>query len=127
MIKLAAALVTACVAIADPSYSASFDCHPIGSDKCPEAVICGSAAISSLDEQLASLYESLLEKISPARQEQLKDEQRLWIRGRNVCKCNASCIESQYRERIQELTKFSDTGRLKVGYEEEPNTNTDPS
>jgi hypothetical protein len=42
MIKLAAALVTACVAIADPSYSASFDCHPIGSDKCPEAIIFGS-------------------------------------------------------------------------------------
>jgi hypothetical protein len=45
MIKLAAALFTACVAIADPSYSASFDCHPIGSDKCREAVICSSAAI----------------------------------------------------------------------------------
>jgi uncharacterized protein len=119
--RLSAIVVTVCVISVEAGYGASFDCRPIGrAGKCPKTVICSTKMISSLDEQLASLYDSWLNKTPPAQREELKQEQRLWLNERASCQCDASCIEDQYRMRIQQLTEIGNaTAQLTIGYDNE--------
>ena len=101
-LSLAFSFATPALAQAD---SPAFDCAK-ARDGSIEKLICGDAALSSLDHQLAEVYEAATRKAVNEHTPTLKAEQIGWIRGRNDCwKSNdkRSCVEADYRHRIVSL------------------------
>lgn len=84
------------------SYSASFDC-----DKATtfvEETICANLNLSSLDNELAFFYGNAL--LNASNKENLKEEQKAWLKKINkICK-DTSCIEKDYQNRINTLTSI---------------------
>jgi uncharacterized protein len=104
-------------ALAAPSEVSSFDCSKVQADV--EKLVCGDAALASLDRKLAEVYRSAQAKSRGPLMRQLREEQRGWVKGRNDCwKANGQetwitatwtvntvrgCVDAQYRMRIAEL------------------------
>lgn len=85
------------------SYSASFDCQK--SKTFIERTICASPKLSSLDDQLALVYMRALESTSD--QNEIRKNQRNWLRNiRNVCQ-NEECLIQTYEQRIQSIFLIS--------------------
>ncbi len=68
-----------------------------------EQVICGSRRLSQLDVTMTQIYTLLYNRLSRRQGSALRNTQRQWLRTRNGCGANASCIENAYVTRIQQL------------------------
>ena len=104
------------------AYAASFDCAKAGTKV--EKLICSTPSLSKLDSDLADLYKDALRKEPATRQEQVS-----WIKDRNKC-ADAACLETSYKERMDELTNFivrSDRNALAVSDKNKQATTTLPS
>jgi uncharacterized protein len=66
-----------------------------------EKSICDSKVLSGWDEFFARVYRFAREKEQDT--EQLKVEQRAWLKERNRCKDDRACIENAYTDRLQYL------------------------
>ena len=83
----------------------SFNCSAVTADSIA-AMICNDASLSSLDRQLALVYNAALEKGHNEHPPLLKAEQRGWIKGRDECwKSDAvkACVSASYSTRIATL------------------------
>lgn len=78
--------------------AASFDCSQAKS--AVDQTICHHPELSDLDEQLAEAYKNALVRSSDANQ--LKNQQRDWIKQRNACK-SAACLKQAYEFRLNFL------------------------
>lgn len=81
------------------AFSASFDCSKASSPM--EKNICGNEVISYLDNTLSTVYKKAVSK-NPS----VRDEQRKWIKERNLCKTD-DCLIDSYQSRI-DMLKHSD-------------------
>ncbi len=81
--------------------SPSFDCARAGTPT--ERAICGSVELGDLDTEMAALYRSLRASGSAARRQQLLDTQRAFLRVRNACGGDESCLQAVYASRIADL------------------------
>lgn len=79
--------------------SASFDCSQ--ASRKIEVIICSDSRISELDEMLGYIYTEALK-----RDVSVRASQREWIKGRNACDDDRSCIIDAYEKRIQEVQVF---------------------
>jgi len=82
-----------------------FDCRKAGTRTVPQ-LICGDAALSALDRQLAGVYGAAVKKATNERPPVLRASQRGWIKGRDDCWKSTdvrACVETAYRQRIAEL------------------------
>jgi len=83
--------------------AASFDC--VKASTLIEKIICSNSTASSLDEQLNTIYKTVLEK--SLDKESLKKQQRLWLKtSRNSCQ-SADCVIAAYSERISHFQHLS--------------------
>lgn len=94
------------LSLASPLCAAapSFDCAKASSDI--EKLICRDGELAELDRSLAELYSVVLKNTPGSAQNQLKAEQRGWIKGRDDCwKADdlRTCVADEYRFRIDEL------------------------
>jgi uncharacterized protein len=85
--------------------AASFDC---GKARTPtEKLICSDARLSQSDERMAAAYATALRlapRISPEEAQDLRRDQRAWLRElQNLCK-DVPCLTGEYADR----TKFLD-------------------
>jgi uncharacterized protein YecT (DUF1311 family) len=83
------------------SYAPSFNCDE--NKGASEQAICGSARLSRLDVELANLFGLVRGRLSTQQGIALRNAQRDWIKQRNACGWDASCIEGHYVRRIQQL------------------------
>lgn len=67
-----------------------------------ENTICANKGLYELDTQMGSVYRTLMNAASPAQVE-LKRSQRQWLKVRNECVEDVSCLDQHYRERLQAL------------------------
>ncbi|HAF45131.1 MAG: hypothetical protein A2100_00130 [Sideroxydans sp. GWF2_59_14] len=81
------------------AHAASFDCAKAGTKV--EHIICNDPQISHMDEQLAQNYKTALQDQSNAKLG--KQEQRQWMKERNVC-ADVACVQEAYRKRIAQLS-----------------------
>ncbi|RON49295.1 hypothetical protein BK666_06890 [Pseudomonas frederiksbergensis] len=79
--------------------ASSFDCTSAASPS--EKAICADAYTSNLDKQLGELWSVTLPKVADPKA--LKTDQRQWLKQRNQCTDNLSCLRQQYQMRITEL------------------------
>jgi uncharacterized protein len=76
-----------------------------------EKLICAEAALSRLDEQLATAYDNAMRRLSPQRAQELDEEEEIWVVQRRRCGANYSCIERRYLDRLAELAAIASAAR----------------
>lgn len=96
-------LLAALPALADSPREASFPCK--GKLSQVEKAICDSAALSTLDAQVADAWKRASKLSDGAAGRKLKAAQREWIKTRNSCGTDQPCIEKAYRVRLEQLQK----------------------
>jgi uncharacterized protein len=96
-------------------FAASFDCSKARSSM--EKAICGNTELSTLDEELASVYKNARLQLSPTSINILVTSQRSWLRfvstycfidtnaGSVSMPEASSCLIDAYKDRIKDLTK----------------------
>jgi len=80
--------------------AASFDCAKAST--AVEGSVCGNPSLSALDEQLAATYKQA--RSVSSNPDAILTEQRSWIKTRNACGANISCLTAAYQQRIAALT-----------------------
>lgn len=82
------------------AFGASFDCTVA---KLPvEKLICADKTISSLDDEMSSLFEISITRATDEGAK-LKAQQRVWLAKRNKC-VNVDCLRQSYEAQIRELS-----------------------
>lgn len=79
----------------------SFDCSRALT--ATERQICGRDHLSSLDREMATLYGSVVGSGDARLRVAIGLWQKTWLRQRDICGADATCIDRQYRGRIAEL------------------------
>lgn len=67
-----------------------------------EHTICANKGLYELDGQMGTVYRDLM-KVSVEAQPELKRTQRLWLKARNDCAEDVTCLEHSYRDRLKFL------------------------
>nr|WP_252191696.1 lysozyme inhibitor LprI family protein [Pseudomonas sp. MG-9] len=87
--------------------AAGMDCAKASS--AVENTICANKGLYDLDAQMAAAYSKLMKSTSDTKAE-LQIAQRLWLKARNQCAEDVSCLNQRYRERLELLqTQWTDT------------------
>ena len=86
-----------------PALAASFDCGKAGNTL--EHTICDDAFLNAADGQMGDLYRELRTSLAKPQQDELKQEQRDWLKQRTkFCTADdAVCLLSMYQQRIADL------------------------
>ncbi len=85
------------------SYSASFDCDKASTET--EKLICSDSKLGFMDEDLTSVYASLMSTYPPEERVSIKDGQRAWLSDRNkTCQSVEECRDV-YSKRVDDLRK----------------------
>ncbi len=107
--------------ICGAASAASFDCTHAAADT--EKLICGNAALSTLDTDLETKYGAVLRKLSPTGVQIVTAGQREWVQlvrrscassdvfGKHLFDDRALCLVKLYRARIKQL----DASALQAG------------
>jgi uncharacterized protein len=98
------------------AQSPSFDCHNAATPR--EQTICTIPDLAALDIKLATAYKSTLASLSPPASQQVRSDQRNWLRWLdNACPAAANssgnivdCLTECYNFRLKQLT----TGHQKI-------------
>lgn len=92
--------------------AASFPCSKATTPT--EKAICADPALSTLDERLSASYRSALESLSGASPDEgpagaaVKADQRAWLRERDSCGADTSCLRRAYEGRVAVLSFRTD-------------------
>jgi uncharacterized protein/V8-like Glu-specific endopeptidase len=83
------------------SAEPSFDCamHYLPSER----AICDDHQLALLDRTMAAGYAQARSRLGVSEVDQLRQEQRDWIKERNRCESNVACLRSEYEQRIAVL------------------------
>ncbi|UZE09869.1 lysozyme inhibitor LprI family protein [Pseudomonas sp. B21-053] len=92
-------VTTLLLAASGVAHASSFDCTSATSPT--EKAICADAYTSNLDQKLGELWSATLPKVADPKA--LKTDQRQWLKQRNQCSDNLSCLRQKYQMRITEL------------------------
>jgi uncharacterized protein YecT (DUF1311 family) len=95
--------VLCAVAFAQEAAGASFDCAKAKTEI--ETTICSDAELSKADDELARVYSETLKRAKAADRKQLQEEQRKWLKLRDVC-ASRLCLVSSYRRQTAALNEY---------------------
>jgi uncharacterized protein len=101
-------IVSACALLFfQQTMAGGMDCVKAAS--AAEKAVCADKGLYALDAQMGAAYSKLM-KSAPDKTAELKGAQRLWLKTRNQCVENVSCLNQRYRERLESLqTQWIDT------------------
>ena len=84
------------------AQAASFNCSSKKLNY-SERAICDNEYLSGLDSEMAQLYRQVLSNMGGQQQRRFVNSQNIWIRSRNGCRADISCLETVYERRIAYL------------------------
>jgi uncharacterized protein YecT (DUF1311 family) len=84
----------------DAKPVASFDCGKAESPT--EKTICGSFDLASWDRSVALAFRQALAR-RPEKEKELRAGQQAWLRERDACGANASCVDEHLWRRVDDL------------------------
>ena len=88
----------------------SFDCARAVA---PSArTICGNASLAELDAEMAAAYVAARAGLPAEEQAKVATAQREWLRRRNACGADASCLERALTERLGQLQTSAGTAGI---------------
>lgn len=79
---------------------ASFDCHKAVTST--ETTICGSYQLAGWDRSVAAAFRAAVER-SPTKKDELREDQRRWLKNRDACGAKTECIDEMLWRRVEEL------------------------
>lgn len=85
--------------------AASFDCAKATSDV--EHSICNNPDLSSLDGQLSENYQAAMASLPGDQADALRTEQRSWLKQRDACNGQESCLSDLFSQRATQLQNTS--------------------
>jgi uncharacterized protein len=86
---------------AGSAFSASFDCTRA---RLPdEKTICASRQLSEMDVAMAVRFQMLTGLVAMGTRGDMQDEQQAWLKSRQACGRDESCLLTAYRRRIATL------------------------
>ncbi len=88
-----------CLILAPSAQAASFDC--VKATTKVENLICASAELSKLDDDLNAAYKNALQDEKQA--DAIRQAQKQWMKERNHCS-DARCVKQTYESKIQNLS-----------------------
>ncbi|CDL86159.1 lysozyme inhibitor LprI family protein [Xenorhabdus cabanillasii] len=83
------------------SFAASFDCAKARASD--EKAICTSPKLNDLDVEMSVKYHFLRGLFAMGISGEMYDDQKAWLKQRQQCKANISCLRESYRQRINQL------------------------
>lgn len=107
----AAAVLSTGLAAAAAGHAASFDCAKASTPT--EHAICDNPQLSSLDDQTAGLYYTLISGGAPEATtsvDAVKKQQEAFVAKRNRCGANYNCLIDAYTDQIMYLKAASGQG-----------------
>lgn len=105
-ILLPAAICVAGVALfwSLPAQAQSFSCADAA--KPAEFAVCNNESLLTLDEKLGKVFITAYVKAATAPQRQsVTREQSEWLKTRNSCGADFTCLDLRYREQINRLSQ----------------------
>jgi uncharacterized protein len=96
------------------AQAASFPCEKAASRT--EKAICADKGLSALDSKLAKAYKAALQELSGNSPEEtdavraVKADQRAWLRDRNACGDDRTCLQDAHQRRIAVISFQPDPG-----------------
>ena len=106
-----AAVLAAGLLAVETAHAASFDCSKATTPT--ELAICDNPQLSTLDDQTAGLYYTLISGGAPqatASVDDVKKQQAAFIAKRNQCGANYNCLIDAYTAQIMYLKAASGQG-----------------
>ena len=85
----------------DLSVKPSFDCALARTPT--ERTICGSSELSHADARLSRIYSRLRQSLSKSNFKRLRNKQRAWLKQRDYCSDDLSCLSRSYNRRVVDL------------------------
>ncbi|HBF30646.1 hypothetical protein [Rhizobium sp.] len=84
------------------SSAASFDCNK--SDlKADEKTICDNRNLNDLDVKMVTTFELMSALLPMGNRGELQDQQSAWLKTRQACNADATCIGNAYEARLKQL------------------------
>jgi uncharacterized protein len=102
-LAIMAAGTIALFAATGSANAASFNCNAHLSYT--ERAICDNPGLSRADDQMASLYFSIVNNAGPGFRHAIERRQLVWLGQRNGCGANVHCLWDAYHSRIQFLSQ----------------------
>ena len=88
--------------------SPSFDCARAGTST--EKAICSSDSLATYDHEIARSFSAARDRLDASAADDLLQGQRAWLKKRNACGGNRSCLETTMRERAAYLQRVATNG-----------------
>ena len=104
-------LVAAAAMLIISGKAIAFDYAPIDCSKADSAAsvaVCRSYPLGQAEARMATLYGIATALVAMGERGAIADAQIQWLKAREACRDDASCLASSYRGRIQEVTKILD-------------------
>lgn len=95
--------------LSSTAYAASFNCDKASTFV--EEAICSDLELSSLDDQLGTVYRGALQR-DLINESMIKQEQKDWLKARNACS-NVRCLKGEYQQRIARLSQKKASSNVK--------------
>lgn len=92
------------VFLCSPVSAASFDCHQARAPD--EKTICASRELNDMDVEMSVKYHFLRGLFAMGVAGNMQDAQGAWLKKRQKCDANATCIHDLYQQRIDGLSHF---------------------
>nr|WP_272210504.1 hypothetical protein [Marinicella sp. W31]MDC2876396.1 hypothetical protein [Marinicella sp. W31] len=92
---------------ANEARAASFDCSASGLTP-NEKTICANLTLNDDDVKMATMYTMLKGLFAMGVSGNMADDQKAWLKQREACGTDVSCIEKAYQVRIGQLQKLYD-------------------
>jgi uncharacterized protein len=86
----------------------SFDCARAGTST--EKAICSSDSLATYDREIARSFSTARDRLDASAADDLLQGQRAWLRKRNTCGGNRSCLEATMRKRAAYLQRVATNG-----------------
>jgi len=87
--------------VPQPSRAASFDCAR--AQTADEKAVCADRALNDQDVEMAVLYRQLKPLLGMGARGDLEDAQAAWLKRREGCGEDRSCLSKAYEERVLQL------------------------
>jgi uncharacterized protein len=90
------------LALPRSTHAASFDCDAKALQP-DEKVICDTRPLNDADVKMATTFDLLSGLLAMGSRGTLQDEQTAWLKKRQACAADATCIKGAYDERLKQL------------------------
>ncbi|TQI78618.1 uncharacterized protein DUF1311 [Serratia fonticola] len=94
------------------AHAAAFDCAKATSDV--EHAICNSPALSDLDDNLNDNYQLAMANLDGDRADALRLSQRSWLKLRDTCQSQESCLNALFIQRSAQLQDIAKQAAAKL-------------